>query len=473
MNNKTIKIGLAGCLLSLLAVPQALASPDSPVSISVNGIEIFTDAPAYIQADAGVTYVPIRVVSESLGANVTWVESTSTAIISKSGTVLELTLDQHSAKKNDQAVTLEAPAVMQNGRLMVPIRFVSEGLGISISWDPDSRLINLGTPAANPLFAAGSGNDPQNIHNNAMVTEYNGWLYYANVGDNNKLYRMSLDRSVNVQLTDEPVTDISAVDGWVYYRIYEHKEGKRTDAGEIYRIRTDGSSRTLLSEHETRHLFMKDGYLYYSRDKGMGSGPIYRMKLDGTDRSQLSGEDEEVFEMAPGGDWIYYTLNSGGLYRIDPESRESAAIDSDWYYDIRIVDGWLYYKDDKGYLHRMDLSGGGRSSIGDHPVGSFWINDNTVYYEQMVEGKWSSSESRLYRSGLDGSNPTLLVDKVILNINVIGERMYYMTYETINSDVHQYADIVNTLSRMNLDGTDKQNITSKTTNPFPDLLRKK
>ncbi|WP_282942594.1 DUF5050 domain-containing protein [Paenibacillus sp. RC67] len=472
MKLKKISAYLAVCMMSAIAVPQANAATDSNISITVNGVEVFADTPSFIQTDVGVTFVPIRVVSETLGANVKWNESTGSVLIKKAETELELTANQSIAKINGQNVRLEAPPVMQNGRLMVPIRFISEGLGVKVSWNQPSRTVNLGNAVeASLLFESGTGNDPQNIHNNAIVTQYNGWIYYANIGDNNKLYRMTLDQSDNVKLTDVPVTDISAVDGWIYYRIDVLEEGKRTDAGEIYRMHPDGTSNTMLSEHSTRAFFVRGDSIYYSRDRGMGAGPIYKMKLDGSERTQLSQEDDDVYEITLGDDAIYYTLNSGGLYRLELESHQATQIDSDWYHDIRIVNGWLYYKDVSGRLHRMDLNGDQRNSIGESPIGSYFIKENDIYYEKRVEGKWSTSESRLYRSDLEGNHSTQLVDKVVQNINFVGDQIYYLTYEALSSETHQYADMLFTLSRMKIDGSQKQSLSSFKMNPFPDKLR--
>lgn len=89
------------------------------------------------------TLVPLRMIFESLGANVEWEQSTQTVMATKDSTRISLTIGSSSATKNGDTIELEVPPQLMAGKTMVPLRFVSEALGAEVSWDGDSRTIHI------------------------------------------------------------------------------------------------------------------------------------------------------------------------------------------------------------------------------------------------------------------------------------------------------------------------------------------
>lgn len=111
------------------------------ISIEIDGRPVKTDVAPYISNDR--TLLPIRAVSERLGAEVSWVSETETAVIEKDGTRIELVKDSDTALVNGSEVKLEQPAVIVQGRVMVPIRFIAEQLGCDVSWDETDRKVSI------------------------------------------------------------------------------------------------------------------------------------------------------------------------------------------------------------------------------------------------------------------------------------------------------------------------------------------
>ena len=112
-----------------------------PVDVLVNGQKIVSDSPAFLDNDLGRTFVPVRFVSQALGAKVDWDESNQQAIVSHDGDqiIIPLTSVKAIIQKVNEApreVTLDAPARIVNDRTMVPLRFVSETLGAKVEWVP-------------------------------------------------------------------------------------------------------------------------------------------------------------------------------------------------------------------------------------------------------------------------------------------------------------------------------------------------
>ena len=73
--------------------------------------------------------VPVRTIAESLGAEVTWEAKTKTGTIVTLKEQVILRVGDTEAFHGDRTITLDVPAKVINGRTMVPLRFVSESLG--------------------------------------------------------------------------------------------------------------------------------------------------------------------------------------------------------------------------------------------------------------------------------------------------------------------------------------------------------
>lgn len=90
-------------------------------------------------------FVPVRQVSNALGADVAWDQSTKEATISKGDTELIFIVGSDIAMKNGEAITLDSKVVVVNGSAIVPLRFLSESFGYEINWIPDARMVQITT----------------------------------------------------------------------------------------------------------------------------------------------------------------------------------------------------------------------------------------------------------------------------------------------------------------------------------------
>lgn len=99
------------------------------------------DVPPVIEGDR--TLVPLRGALEQFGASLDW-RAESKRVTAKLGdkTVL-LTIGSATALVNGRAVSLDVPAKVVNGRTLIPLRFVSEQIGLKVTWDGKTRSIIL------------------------------------------------------------------------------------------------------------------------------------------------------------------------------------------------------------------------------------------------------------------------------------------------------------------------------------------
>ncbi|ADM71226.1 Protease inhibitor [Paenibacillus polymyxa E681] len=84
---------------------------------------------------SGSMLVPFRAVFEALGAKVKWDGATKTVTATKGDTTIKLTVGSRDAYINGKLVRLNAAPRLINGKVMVPIRFVSEALGAKVKWN--------------------------------------------------------------------------------------------------------------------------------------------------------------------------------------------------------------------------------------------------------------------------------------------------------------------------------------------------
>jgi GH25 family lysozyme M1 (1,4-beta-N-acetylmuramidase) len=89
------------------------------------------------------TMVPIRFISETLGAKVDWNPNTQEVTITMPNVTIILTIGQKTAKINGNLVSLDVPAQLFNSRTFVPLRFISENLGLHIDYSSDIQSITI------------------------------------------------------------------------------------------------------------------------------------------------------------------------------------------------------------------------------------------------------------------------------------------------------------------------------------------
>lgn len=97
--------------------------------------------PAY--AKGGRTLVPFRFLGESLGATIAWDANKQQAKLTMGDNQVTVTVGSQAAYVNNKPVTLDVPAEISNGSLFVPLRFMSESLGAAVDYDSDLELITV------------------------------------------------------------------------------------------------------------------------------------------------------------------------------------------------------------------------------------------------------------------------------------------------------------------------------------------
>ncbi len=80
------------------------------------------------------TMVPVRVISETFGAEVGWDDPTQTVTVTSGETVLKLVIGSNTAILNGNEVAMDSVPTLVNARTFVPLRFIGEALGYNINY---------------------------------------------------------------------------------------------------------------------------------------------------------------------------------------------------------------------------------------------------------------------------------------------------------------------------------------------------
>lgn len=91
----------------------------------------------------GTTLVPIRFISENMGAIVSWDKYTETVTITKGNTIIILTVGSNIALVNGEEIPLNVAPEIKDGSLMVPLRFISDAFNANIYWDGETKTITI------------------------------------------------------------------------------------------------------------------------------------------------------------------------------------------------------------------------------------------------------------------------------------------------------------------------------------------
>lgn len=108
-------------------------TPTNNILIYVNGTLVQFDVQPFIDSQ-NRTQVPVRFVAESLGYNVDWNQTKQQVSITGNGQEIILTVNSNKATVDGKVVTFDTYVVLKDGRTFVPLRFVSENLGAKVDY---------------------------------------------------------------------------------------------------------------------------------------------------------------------------------------------------------------------------------------------------------------------------------------------------------------------------------------------------
>lgn len=123
---------------------MTISASASEVAVKVNGELInFPDQKPFINNTVNHTYTPVRFISEALGFNVKWDEQSQNVNIIKEEKNICISVASNEQEVNGKEKQLNISAKLVNNRVMVPLRFISDNMDVTIDWDKNSNTVLL------------------------------------------------------------------------------------------------------------------------------------------------------------------------------------------------------------------------------------------------------------------------------------------------------------------------------------------
>lgn len=110
------------------------------VKISIDGKAMVPkDMPAVIID--GRTMLPMRQIAQELGCEVTWNEAAKQIYVMRGSDIIVFTVDSKAGYENGKEFTMDVPATIVNDRTMLPVRALADALHLNIKWDDPNRTV--------------------------------------------------------------------------------------------------------------------------------------------------------------------------------------------------------------------------------------------------------------------------------------------------------------------------------------------
>lgn len=125
------------------AAPEALAeiTPEAPSYVAVGGKLLGFSVPPVTERDR--ILVPMRFLFEKLGAQVSWDPEKLGATAEVNGQTVTFFIDQLTVWTGGEPAEMDVPARLIQDKTMVPLRFLSESLGYTVTWDEETRTASV------------------------------------------------------------------------------------------------------------------------------------------------------------------------------------------------------------------------------------------------------------------------------------------------------------------------------------------
>jgi len=141
MDNSKSREDIAMVNVANVVTPELDLESISGIKIMINGRLLSTDVSPVMEQQR--VLIPVRAVGEALGVNVGWNKDLQQITLVGRGKSVELFIGSTSATINGVPEGLDVPAKITQGRTLVPLRFISQAFGARVNWDGNKQLVEI------------------------------------------------------------------------------------------------------------------------------------------------------------------------------------------------------------------------------------------------------------------------------------------------------------------------------------------
>ena len=159
------------------------------------------------------------------------------------------------------------------------------------------------------------------------------WIYYQNMKDRNRLYKVHIDGSSKKKLNDDYSISLFKSGDWIFYI-------NISDGDKIYKISTDGNERVKLNENQSSGFNLVNDWIYYSNRNDQDK--LYKMRTDGSKQEKIYNDNVGWYDAVS--DMLNYKKKgySDWVYKICTVSHKCGKIN---FYDFEVLKNSLRRED--------------------------------------------------------------------------------------------------------------------------------
>ncbi|OMF75873.1 copper amine oxidase N-terminal domain-containing protein [Paenibacillus peoriae] len=260
------------------------ASSTKPIEVLLNAKKIqFPDAKPF-QDSNDYVMVPIRFVSEALGAKVGWEKTGGQLAVSikNDAHAVNMTVGQNTATVDGQTKTYETKIILKQNRTFVPLRLVSEGLGQTVEWDKVSRWVWIGKKEIAALEDTG--------HQAVSIEPYKK-AFGTMPGLLNNVVGQPYDKVVIFKLSDLPIKLLRDI-----YSVEPYTSPKGVPYLKV-RAKTKSTAGSLFYLTKNKDVRLRPALDELTQDNGDGTKMLYYKIYSYADANLYGNKDYKTFKL--------------------------------------------------------------------------------------------------------------------------------------------------------------------------------
>lgn len=150
MNYKLKQIFYTFAVIASLGTISVYANNNTDVSVEINGNHLeMSHSPEIIENS---TLVPLRDISDALDVTIDWNDSNKTIDVYGKDDTYTLQIDNPIVtSKSNETISLNAAPTIINNKTFVPIRFIAESMGADVVWNDSTKTVSITTQQNNNL----------------------------------------------------------------------------------------------------------------------------------------------------------------------------------------------------------------------------------------------------------------------------------------------------------------------------------
>lgn len=250
------------------------------LAVLVDGRKVIFQGGDPVMED-GRVQVPLRGIGDALGAEVKFDGAAKEVTYTKSDKSIVLTIGSKQAMVDGKAVTMDAEAKAVKGRTYVPLRFVSENLGESVSWDQAGQWVWIGSKEV-PNIADVTELEDLSAYRKYFKNDDEGYrLLKNNENEFTKVRIINIDH-LPLQMGNNTIYDIYLVKDENDHRIRIHYKGSGTGL-EFFLLTNNFEPRKRTPKNGLGEVKLADGtkladyYISFIGDKTLVKDEDWRM----------------------------------------------------------------------------------------------------------------------------------------------------------------------------------------------------